>query len=173
MNVEILKNLTTELKAFLNKESVLIHDIIRSEQAGDKPQLPYCSYKITSKDNLNYNNRKQTHNADPTKYSESLVRKEKIIISFIILGLNIFELYKIADLCYDFLNIESSEFQRANQIKIELLNQVQDRSIFLETDYENRVGFDFEIRGNGELIRTIDAVDLNSTTNQVQLNILD
>jgi hypothetical protein len=145
--------------------------IIRSNQGGKEPVYPFGSYLVTSADIHNYRNRKEMENVDPTKYSERHYRKEFYNVSLTLVGKDVFKLHEIAKKIYDYLNIESRDFQRENNIKIEPLNQIADRTQFLDPEYQYRIGFDFQVRGIGTLDRTIDSVDMDGTIEEIQTQI--
>lgn len=163
-----LHTLFSNLKNYLAQSNLTLHDIIRAEQGGKKPNYPYAVYKITSQNVGNYLIRKPKDNPDPTKYSETYFRKQHINISFSLLNKEFENLYKIAHACYDYLDVVSKDFQKENKIRIEILNNIDDRTIYLEPEYEYRVGFDFRIHLIGKLEFTLDAVDIEETIKEIQ-----
>lgn len=173
MNLSIVNSILQNALAYSN--SVLptnqLSAIIRANQGGKEPNHPFGSYLVTSKDNQNYNSRKEIANSDPTKYSEEYYRRENLNVSLTLVGKEISKLYEIADKLYDYLNVISKDFQRENNIKIEPLNQIQDRTQFFDPEYEYRLGFDFQVRGIGVLQNTIDAVDVDGTVASVELSV--
>jgi hypothetical protein len=147
--------------------------IIRSNQGGTQPGYPYGSYLVTSSDIQKYSNRKEIANPDPTKYSEIYSRRENLNVSLTLIGNDIVKLNTIARKLYDYLNLFSRDFQQENNLKIEPLNQVQDRTIFNDPNYEYRLGFDFQVRGISVLSNTIDAVDMDATIDAVGMEIVE
>ena len=173
MTKELFLSIFQDAMAYSNEKlpDSKLSAFIRSEQGGKEPSYPYAVYKITSNNLGDYRTWKEIENPDETKYSEEYYRKESINVSVTVVGKKIFDLYDISKKIYDYINIVSREVQQKNNFKLELLNSVQDRTLYLEPEYEYRVGFDFRIYSIGVLANTIDAIDIPETIKQIEIDI--
>ena len=159
--IDLIKDLSTSLSV----------PIYRAEQKFDKPQVIFGTYKVLVKNNGVYSDFKELEIEDPTKYQREFSRIENFSISLSFIGNDIKDLYPLADLAMDYLNVSSWDKKQELGIKVDINGDVEDRTVFLDNIYEYKVGFDFNIIGIGKLQETLDAVDMDATISGVSLSI--
>jgi hypothetical protein len=145
-------------------------DFIRSDQKNDILPVPYFSYKMTTanQESAHQDIREVEENqTDPTSADVILYEKVEEIIS-----LNFYDKNRVdREITYAekalrwFKSIDGRELCKDNGITPRMIDTVvQDRSIFQEMAWENRLGFDIRFDYSGKYIQTIEAVETVEVT---------
>ena len=164
-----------KIKAFIKALSEHLDiKFIRSEQSGERPAYPFMSYKILSSDPGIAQEMIETaepHGDDDTKVVKNSSRESKIVIS-----LNFFsdekgygDLFNIAEKAYAWID-SLAGLEAADEIGIgvSVVNYIQDRTVFFETEYEYKFGFDFEVRDKAVKTEIVDAIDIEATIEDIK-----
>jgi len=144
----------------------------RSEQDFDKPVLPFFTYKIIfdRDDQKDQEIRVKEDTIDETVYPETLYRFGDATVSINFFGNDYDELRAKVSAGKKFL--EETPLWAQNKLAAQEYSDVQDRSNFLETKWEYRLGFDVKIQFlNSETIET-PTVDIDATWPTIQTEIL-
>jgi hypothetical protein len=140
----------------------------RSEQDFDKPTLPYFTYKIIfdRPDQKDQEIRVKEDTVDETIYPETIHRYGNATVSLNFFGNDYDGLRSKADAAREFL--EETPLWEENNLADQYYTDVQDRSIFLETKWEHRFGFDVKVEYlNSKSIET-DSIDIEATLPTMQ-----
>lgn len=122
--------------------------IIRADQTGDLPQLPYATYKVIS--DRKGVGRETIEFVDlPNQLDEQVERERNVTLSFNIYGNTHDEAYELAKkLRRWFENNRSAEFCEENNITFASVTDVTNRTTFLVDSYDEKYGFDIIVRYN-------------------------
>ncbi|MEW6525084.1 MAG: hypothetical protein AB1444_00285 [Spirochaetota bacterium] len=157
-----------KIKAYIKELSTYCNiPFVRSEQSGVRPGELFLSYKILS-------NQPEPEQCVIIKYLEKddtqaikqKIKESEIIVSLTFIGNedNFGNVWDATNKAYDFIDsIEGFEAACAIGIGVSVKGPIQDRTVFLETSYEYRLGFDIIIRNEMITEVIIDAVDINAT----------
>jgi hypothetical protein len=147
---------------------------IRAEQDGDRPALPFMEYKINSQgDDAAHLDTvtNSDHPTDPTRIIVTSERDDRATISLTFFGKDYSDIWAYAELAKDYL-----ESERGKEDIYELgifpritSPEVNDRTSYLETSYEHRVGFDIAFEGIKVMTEETPAVDLEATVADLSL----
>jgi len=149
--------------------------VIRAEQNGERPKTMFCSYKITqAEDEPAYRNivRRTPVISNPAQVTETVTKKSHGTVSF-----NFFsKASEYADLCEaaqaasDWFDTEDGaalcaayDIFPAAESRV-----IQDRSAYLETEYESRLGFDVRFTGFRDVVSVRDVVDIAKTIESIE-----
>jgi len=154
-----IKNIIKELADYISIT------FIRDDQIGNVPAYPYMSYKMLStnqesahQDSINVSeNSTDSTSADITRYE-----KVEEIISINFYDKNrVDRIYTYATQAIQwFKSVSGRQACKENYITVRLINtQIQDRSIFQEAFWENRIGFDLRFDYCNEYTQTIEAIE--------------
>jgi hypothetical protein len=141
----------------------------RAESGFDKLPLPYYTYKITldDEDEKDQEIRVEEEITDPTVYPETIYRFGEAVISF--------NFYGNDDTALRALMKSAKEFLEETQLWDDMtpyeFTGVQDRSTYLETEWESRLGFDVKISNMNSKSVTTPAVDIDATLPTIQTGI--
>ena len=169
----------TNLKLFItqwNTSSGIT--ILRSEQMVKMPTYPYATYKELSTNVEPWVSNIKTRSYNPTS---KIVTVSEYESSETTISVNVFskdhdEVKTKTDILWnalksDALNLKAKEL---NMSIILGLTNIQDRTIFLESNYEYRFGFDFIIRATTPQVETFNSIEeINgtiTTTNEITEN---
>jgi len=135
--------------------------IIRADQKGNAPAFPYCSYKI-----LRFINEAQHqdilevtangHNADKNYYYRS-----SAFISVSVISDDIDEIITNATSILNwFRTVAAREYCKTQEMTPLLLDtNITDRTLWLDSFYQYRYGFDFRLDYTGEYTDSIEAIE--------------
>jgi len=142
---------------------------VRSEQSGDRPAYPLMSYKILSNSpepaQCIIDEFKPVED-DDTKMLKTSTRESDMVISLSFIGgeKDYANLWSFAEEAHDWIDsLDGVETADEIGIGISVESPVQDRTVYLETEYEHKLGFDFRVRDKKSKEETVDAVDLAAT----------
>jgi hypothetical protein len=141
---------------------------VRAEQNGDRPALPFMEYKINIQaDDPAYLDTvtNADHPSDPEKIIVTSERGNKATVSLSFFAKDYIDIWTYAELAKDYLESErGKEDIYALGIFPRIVSpEVNDRTSYLETAYEPRVGFDIAFDGNKVMTAETPAVDLAAT----------
>ena len=144
----------------------------RSEQGFDKPALPFFTYKIIfdKPDQKDQEMRVEEPIVDQAIYPETIHRFGDATVSLGFFGNDYDALRAKANACREFL--EETPLWAENNLSDQEYSDIQDRSTFLETDWEYRLGFDVKIQYLNSKAKSTPAIDIDATLPTIQQEIL-
>ncbi|MBN2157921.1 MAG: hypothetical protein JW807_00895 [Spirochaetes bacterium] len=147
---------------------------IRAEQDGDRPALPFMEYKITGQPQDPAETESTIiadKEGDETKVIATSQRHDRAIVSLSFFGNDYTNIWSRAELARDYLESEAGkEALFTLGVFPRLLGpETSDRTSFLETSYEYRVGFDVAFEGTKEKTEELDAIDLPASVASIEL----
>lgn len=149
--------------------------VIRAEQNGERLKTMFCSYKIIQgEDEPGYRNvvKRTPVPNNPAQITETITKKSQGTVSF-----NFFsKAEEYADLCEaaqaasDWFDTEDGAALCAayNIFPAAESRVIQDRSAYLETEYESRLGFDVKFTGLRDVVSVRDVVDIAKTIESIE-----
>lgn len=142
--------------------------VVRAEQDGPRPALPFMEYKIMSQGgDPAWQERRDTAEdpSDPTKVIVTSKNDQRANISINFFGKDFTQIWSYAEVARDYCESETGkEALYAIGVFPRLISpEVNDRTSFLETEFEHRVGFDLALDGKKITTETMDAVDIAAT----------
>jgi hypothetical protein len=168
--IALVRDIMKELSSFLDIP------FVRSEQSGDRKDRIFLSYKILSENtNPEY---QDIIEARPNALDDTIVDIHVIKDKESIVSINIFgkerdyqECWGVATRALNWFQREGKAFSVDAGVLPKLLSPaIQDRTVYMETEYEVRVGFDVEFEGKEEFIYEENAVDVNATVEDLLAN---
>lgn len=137
---------TQKIASFLGKLSAAVGvPYVREDQQGDKPDYPFMSYKIIhvqpEPDQCNI----VTYDDDGERMKRSTKRKNERTVSLTFTGgeKGYGELSELADKAWDWVDsLDGLEEAYELEIGVAAASGVGDRTVFVETEWEYRLGFD-------------------------------
>ncbi len=146
---------------------------VRAEQNGQRPGLPFMEYKVTGKpeDPMHTADRSLENKLDDaTKVTVTTERGTRALVSLTFFGKDMNDTWSFAELARDYLESDRGK----NAIKDlgvfpRIMSDPNDRTTYLETEYESRVGFDIALDGSKVQSEDVDAIDLDSSVAALQL----
>ena len=147
-------------------------EFVRGDQSGERPDYPFLSYKILSINGGSAQEVIKTQESIDDKVKNTSVRESKLVIS-----LNFFaeesdyeNLSEIAEKAYAWIDsLDGLEAADEIGIGVSVVNYIQDRTIFLETEYEYRLGFDIEIRDKAITTDVVDTINLETIIEDIKI----
>ncbi len=146
---------------------------IRAYQGGRKPPYPYISYYL-----LNQTQEKDENSIEFRRYNEpqdniikTNLKKEEAIISLSFIGEDSKDIWEPASQSFSFVNSDNGreEIEESSFLYPKLISDnVQDRSAYLETGWEIKLGFDIMLiryAKNIKQIETIEKVEIKEVEN--------
>ncbi|MCL2154184.1 MAG: hypothetical protein FWH53_00825 [Leptospirales bacterium] len=164
-----------KIRAFIKALSEHLNiKFVRSEQSGERLTYPFMSYKILSSDPKSAQEMIEIDEIcaeDDTKVIQKSTRESTIVIS-----LNFFsdekgygDLFNVAEDAYTWIDsLAGLEVADEIGIGVSVVNYIQDRTVFFETEYEYKFGFDFEVRDKAVKTEIVDAVDIAETIKEIK-----
>lgn len=149
--------------------------VIRAEQNGERPDEIFGTYKIVQgEDEPGYRNivQRVPNPLNLAQVTETITKKSQGTVSF-----NFFsKTQKYADLCdavqkaADWFDTEAGEALCAENGLFPSAEPrvIQDRSAYLETEYETRLGFDVKFNGLRNATEVKDVVDIAKTIESIE-----
>ena len=138
-------------------------EFVRGEQSGERPKYPFLSYKILSSDAGKEQEAVKTSELiDDDKLKKTSIRESALIVSISFFSdEKMYEtLIELAEKAYAWVDsLTGYEAAKKIGIGVSVESPVQDRTVFFETEYEYRFGFDIKIRDKAiytEIVETID-----------------
>jgi len=164
-----------KIRAFIKALSAHIGiGFIRSEQSGERPAYPFMSYKILSSDAGTAQEMIET--TVDESFEDDTIVKRSVRESKIVISLNFFsdekgygDLFNIADEAYSWID-SLAGLEAADEIGIgvSVVGYIQDRTVFFETEYEYKFGFDFEVRDKAVKTEIVDTIDIEATIEDIK-----
>lgn len=157
------------IKAIINALSTAIGiTIIRSDDQGTHPDFSYATYKvISSREESAHRNyievdESGTNNAAIIRHE---ISREVVSLNFIDKG-KVADIYIVAGLALQwFKSITGREVCKTNSISVQIISpQIEDRTVYLDTFFENKIGFDVRFDYSGSVTETIEAIETVSIT---------
>ena len=135
--------------------------VIRADNPGHKPEYPYCTYKLISSQEESAHQNIRSVSASGNNAIIKTYEKSEAVISFNFFDKEISTIYTNATEALQwFKSIEGREICIGQEITVQVISpSIEDRTIYIESFYENRVGFDLRFDYTGSLEETIEAVE--------------
>lgn len=161
-----------KVKAYIKELATYCNvQFVRSDQSGVRPGELFLSYKILSNQPepeycaiVNYSK------IDDTKFKKQQTKEQEIVVSLTFIGNenNFGAVWDTANKAYDFIDSVYG-FEKATALGIGVYSKgpIQDRTVFLETAYEYRLGFDITIKNEAVYEEIIDSIDIDMTFNEL------
>lgn len=148
---------------------------VRAEQDGPRPKNIFMSYKIISQEGEPIWQSSKQITGDPEKSDVAIINtalKSSLTVSCTIIGQSA-SYGMVWDKCIACLSWLESEdamniFKSQQIIPKFIPFTIQDRSAYLETGFETRLGFDIVFSGVTIQVENVDAVDIEETINNLQ-----
>ncbi|GLC88255.1 phage neck terminator protein [Lysinibacillus piscis] len=121
--------------------------IIRADQAGELPTLPYSTYKIIS-DRKGRGRENLIHTDQPSALNETRSQERTATISFNVYGTSQSNAYEVAQQLRKWFEGRGSLFLDGLDVAVASSADVQNRTTFLVDAYDEKWGFDVIIRYN-------------------------
>lgn len=119
--------------------------IIRADQTGELPDLPYATYKIIS--SRKGTGRKNIEHIDKTDLLiEQRSEERNTTISFNVYGTSHDNAYETAEVLRKWFDYKGDESLEQLNVSIVNIEDVTNRSVFLVNAYDEKYGFDVIIR---------------------------
>lgn len=149
--------------------------IIRAEQTIEKQTYPYCTFKVLNLGRDNRYEKKWKDNIDETKIDIETQRYKVASISFSVLDKSSpLVAYETAEQVMDYLLSDEgiNDFDTNGFQVVFDSQQIQDRTSLIEPVYEYKVGFDFRLFYNSVHLQTVDAIDVDLTIQEMNVEVL-
>lgn len=159
-----------KIKAYIKELAAYCNiPFVRSEQSGVRPGELFLSYKILSNQpEPEYYTIVNYSYVDDIKLKKQKTKEQEIVVSLTFIGYenNFGAVWDSANKAYDFID-SLSGFEKATELGIGVYvkGPIQDRTVFLETEYEYRLGFDITIKNEVIHEEIIDSLDIDTTFN--------
>lgn len=121
--------------------------IIRADQTGDLPALPYSTYKIIG-DRKGQGRENISHVDQPNTLVETRSQERNFTISFNTYGTSHDNAYEVATQLRKWFDGRSSFFLDGIGVAVASISEVGNRTTFLTDSYDEKWGFDVIIRYN-------------------------
>lgn len=121
--------------------------IIRADQLGKLPSLPYATYKIIG-DRKGRGRENLSHTNQPDALIETRSQERNATISFNVYGTSHDNAYEVASQLRRWFEGRGSFFLDALDVAIAIISEVGNRTTFLVDSYDEKWGFDVIIRYN-------------------------
>ena len=148
------------------KEAIGI-SVILADQSGHKPSYPYVSYKlISSQEESAHQNIRNVSGSGQDAIIKTY-EKSKAVLSFTFMDKeNVSSLYTYATLALQwFKSVEGMETCKAQEIAVQIISPtIEDRTVYLDSFFENRIGFDVRFDYTGSPEETIEAIETITIT---------
>ncbi|WGT37680.1 hypothetical protein QH639_17835 [Lysinibacillus sp. 1 U-2021] len=119
--------------------------VIRADQAGDIPKLPYATYKVIG-DRKGIGQDDVSHVNKPDALSETRIQERNSTISFNTYGTSHDNAYEVATQLRKWFEWRGSLFLDEINVAVVNLTDVTNRTTFLLESYDEKWGFDAIIR---------------------------
>lgn len=119
--------------------------IIRADQTGDIPKLPYATYKVIG-DRKGVGQEDVSHVNKPDSLSETRIQERNATISFHTYGTSHDNAFEVATQLRKWFEWRGSLFLDEINVAIVNLTDVTNRTTFLLDSYDEKWGFDVIIR---------------------------
>lgn len=119
--------------------------IIRADQVGDIPELPYATYKVIS-DRKGIGQEDVSHVDDVAALVETRTQERNSTLSFNIYGTSHDNAYEVATQLRKWFEWRGSLFLEEINVAVVNLTDVTNRTTFLLESYDEKWGFDAIIR---------------------------
>lgn len=138
---------------------------VRADQEGDRPAPPFLSYKVLNQGGDPIYTEIRTMEGvegDETKVRITSDVKVDAMVSLQFFGHNHASLWPLADGAWSYLESDEGKeaFLALGVFPRIASPRIEDRTVYLETQYEYRLGFDFRLKGRKIRTTITDAVDL-------------
>lgn len=123
-----------------------------------RPDYPFYSYKITSYNPYAFTGQSKLEEYGDEKYKETLYLQPNVVISFNSYSDTVDEANIEIFKAWEWFKFVGYQDLKNSNIVVINVGSIQDRTIYLEPDYEYRYGFDVELRLTHSIERIIDAL---------------
>jgi len=141
-------------------------NIQMADQGGHKPAYPYLSWKIiSSQEEGDYQNL-IVPEANGDQVNLNRYEQSKQVMSLTFIGQDIQDLWAKTTTALQWIKSTAcQDVAKLNNIVLRVMsNQIEDRTVYLETFYENRLGVDVRLDYYGSPIDTIEAIETIEVT---------
>lgn len=144
----------------------------RADQQGKHPAYPFLSYKVISsnEESPHQNIRDIIENVENDSSADiKLYQKSEAIISLTFLDKNrVDRIQEAADNALNyFKSIPARELAIDNEIVVQIISpSIEDRTIYQESFFENKIGFDIRLDYTGLYTQTIEGVETITIENE-------
>lgn len=165
---EKIKRITKALATALNVP------FARAEDDGDRPRCMFLSYKTLNQENEPSQCRIDSYTpieGDGQKVRHRRERKSSLTVSYTIIGpsAEYYDIWAAANNAVKWFESEAGdEACGVEDVSAGVKGPVQDRTAFLETSFETRLGFDVGFTGNEVTEEDLDAVDITKTLQSIE-----
>jgi len=138
---------------------------VRADQQGAHPAYPFFSYKVISvQEESAYQNIRvvEENSTDSSVADVKVYDKSEAVISFTFLDENrVDRIYPAAGNALNFLkSIEGKLLATNNEIAIQILSpSVEDRTVYQEAFFENKIGFDVRADYSGLYTQEVEGIE--------------
>lgn len=164
---ERIKQITKVLAAALGDVP-----FVRAEDDGDRPKCMFLSYKVLSQENEPHQGEIVWYlNIDDERVRRRKDRKSSLTVSYTLLGPadEYYSIWGTANAAVKWFESEECDSVCADQdVSAVIRGPVQDRTAFLETKYETRLGFDVGFTGHEVTDDVLPAVDIAATIESIE-----
>lgn len=159
-----------KIRAFIKVLSAHLNiEFVRSEQSIDRPGYPFLSYKVLSIQPEPA--QCMIDNFEPIAGDEATIQKTSTRESDLVVSLSFTggeedygALWAFAEEACDWIDsILGLDAADGLGIGISIKSPIQDRTAYLETEYEHKFGFDLVVRDRQSKTEAVDAVDIAAT----------
>lgn len=155
----------TTIRTIMAKVSTEISaTIVRANQPGKHPQYPYGTYNeiLSNEESAHQNIKINTENVSASGVDIKTYEKSEATISINFLDKN--RVDRIKTLATNalrwFKSIDGREFCKTNLITVQLIdNNIEDRTVYQQSFFENKLGFDVRFDYSGIITETIEGID--------------
>ncbi|MEY9979690.1 hypothetical protein [Lysinibacillus sp. RC79] len=119
--------------------------IVRADQPGDLPDLPYATYKVIG-DRKGVGQEDVSYANLPDALVETRVQERNTTISFNTYGTSHDNAYEVASQLRKWFEWRGSLFLEDINVAVESITDVENRTTFLVDSYDEKYGFDVIIR---------------------------
>ena len=137
---------------------------IRSDQDGVKPEYPFLSYKImrSGSEKKEQQNKIQKPSMSADKVLFETRKKNRAILSINLFD-NVYDrVWENSSRVWDYIDQNRKLICEAHDVLIHIISdEIEDRTVYLENNYEYRLGFDVLVKDLEVSESEADAVDMD------------
>lgn len=129
-------------------------EVIRSESGGNQPPYPFIAYKM-----LMLGQKIGRANQLMTENGQLHEQQVELTMSINCYSDNISEAENLAYRVLQYFEIDGVDELQTQNIVIVQTSELTDRTTFLTTDYEYRIGFDVRIRAKASVLKEVEIIE--------------
>jgi hypothetical protein len=161
--------ITAQLRNYLSEMADGLEiPLLRSEQTADRPETVYVSYKLLGGGLDTENLDVQATSLDAENLDVRTDHNGGALVSLTVIGMDYDLVWdKAWEAMHWIVSDWSAEIQDSIGLVVSTDGDVRDRTVYLETEFEYRAGFDMQVRFRESRSGIIPAVDVGSTAEQI------